>query len=151
MLMKTFPWDELVFMQKPGGNELILTICLHKGLDFHPFFPQSVLLFICPHSFESQSFTFWVCSPSHHYDLRRSFYLGASVTLPPPLFGSLSGSPCSLPPPPAPFPQLHSLPKSLSSNIVPPAPSLCVPCPQSLSVSLWDSLSLFGFLPFSPG
>lgn len=45
MLMKTFPWDELVFMQKPGGNGLILTICLHIGLDFHP---PSFLLLICP-------------------------------------------------------------------------------------------------------
>lgn len=48
MLMKTFPWDELVFMQKPGGNGVILTICFHIGLDSHLSSPQSSLLLICP-------------------------------------------------------------------------------------------------------
>lgn len=59
MLMKTFPSEELVFMQKPGGNGFVLmsaSVCV------------SVLPLICP-CFESQSSAFWACSPPHSWDL----------------------------------------------------------------------------------
>lgn len=42
MLMNTFPSGELVFMQKPGGNGFVLSVCLCKHLGYHPSPPQSL-------------------------------------------------------------------------------------------------------------
>lgn len=58
MLMNTFPSEELVFMQKPGGNGIVLVASVRVSL----------LPLRCP-CFEPQSSAFWACSPTPPWDL----------------------------------------------------------------------------------
>lgn len=47
MLMNTFPLEELVFMQKPGGSRFVLR-CVPLHTSGFPFIPSSVSVDLSP-------------------------------------------------------------------------------------------------------